>query len=161
MCDYSAMGLPNRLAKEGEDLVAQYCGGHATVCFVSHVDLEKLANWRRKMATLTGAIMNSIMRVPEPPVPLVCVPPGTVLRLSGIPKNIQRLAGIKTRESEVVFDQLPPIENTFLDGVIFPNGKRLCLQDLVENISAHVLSLDGATEHQDPIETRTHAYNAG
>lgn len=160
MCDYSAMGLPNRLAKEGEDLVSQYCGGHATVCFVNKADQDDWREWYNFVSSLRGKFMKLFRKPqPEPITPLVCIPPGAKLKLSGIPPQIQRLAGIKKDDSLVVFDQLPPTPNTFLDGVIFPNGKRFCLQHLGEGVGATVLSLDGAT-HREHAEEYTHAYNA-
>ena len=69
MCDYSLAGVPNRLAEEGEKLVA---------CRFSTGSIG-----------LTSGVA-SLLRFWFNQTPAVCVPPGARLLLRDIPKDLQR-----------------------------------------------------------------------
>ena len=90
MCDYSLMGLPNRLATEGERLVSMKRGGHGVVAFVGKPELKSFEMWLSRRSTFWGRIKEIFRPTKEPGVCLVCVPPGAKLQLSGMPENIQR-----------------------------------------------------------------------
>ncbi len=75
MCDYSLMGLPNRLAIEGEDLVVRrYSTGS--------LGLGPEVKSRRGI----WESMKSFFLVA--PLPVVCVPPGTRLLLRRYPGTL-------------------------------------------------------------------------
>ena len=128
MCDYSLMSVPNRLAKEGEELVVHrfHTGsvGLASPC------LSESRWWSVKQT------------------PAVCVPPGA--RLKDIPERLQRELGVGHAE-EVTFVQLSTTEYQFRDAVRFSNGKEILLQRLQCGQHVDVLSLassDFEHEHQ-------------
>src|SRR5215469_1050890 len=94
MCDYSLMAVPNRLAREGEDLVAhRFPSG--SLGLASPADL-KLATepalpsrkpfWRR--------VAEFFDPPRTQPVPAVCIPPGARLQLQDIPVRMQQELGV-------------------------------------------------------------------
>lgn len=77
----------------------------------------------------------------------VCIPPGASLLLQNIPKDIRRTNKVGPIE-RVKFDQFDYAQNTFRDGVVFRNGKKILLQDLDEGMEVEVLSLQDTTERR-------------
>ncbi len=144
MCDYSLHGLPNRLAREGEDLVAHRFSTGA-------IGLASPADMRCQMESKPGkqgfwtAIKALFLPPLHPETPAVCIPPGATLRLIGIPTSLQRELGIGPDET-VTFTQTTAMAQTFHDAVRFANGRQLLLQFLKEGQRVRVLSLGG----QDP-----------
>ena len=129
MCDYSLMSVPNRLAKEGEELVVRrfHTGaiGLASPC-------QSASRWWSADQT-----------------PAVCVPPGARLLLKEIPKGLQREIGVGPTE-EVTFIQLSATEYQFRDAVRFGNGREILLQRLQCGQHVDVLSLSsGDLEHEE------------
>src|SRR5690348_2798482 len=105
MCDYSLMTFPNRLAREGEELVTHRfpCG---TMGLASPLDLQLTPN------PLTVRLRNAwanLWGIPQPrtsqSVVAVCVPPGAHLRVWDIPEGLQREIDVR-RTEEVTFTQL-------------------------------------------------------
>src|SRR5579859_8020285 len=105
MCDYSLMAVPNRLAREGEDLVAhRFPTG--SIGLASPVDLKfatepqpicRKSFWRR---------MAEFFDPPRiEPVPAVCIPPGARLELQDVPARLQQELGVGPFE-EVTFTQI-------------------------------------------------------
>ena len=77
MCDYSLAGVPNRLAEEGERLVAcRFSTGSMGLTS----DASQWRSWFREN-------------------PAVCVPPGARLLLSDIPKDLQRQLDVQATEA--------------------------------------------------------------
>jgi len=142
MCDYSLFAIPNRLAKEQEDLVAhRFPTG--SMGLASPVDLCKSAQQRREAPGRQGlwsAIKNFFTMPKMEPVPAVCIPPGASLRLQDIPMRLQQELGVRAEE-DVVFTQTSASVNTYRDAVRFPNGRELNLQELREGQKVKVLSL--------------------
>jgi len=136
MCDYSLHAHPNRLAAEGETLVAtRFSGG--SMGFASPEELRSRSAWDIQEGKLTA----------------VCVPPGARLLLDGIPQQMQQELGV-TETEIVTFTQLGYEAFTHRDAVRFDNGREIRLQLLRENQRAIVLSLSNATdreEHQEPV----------
>ncbi|SRR5258708_5995169 len=142
MCDYSLHGLPNRLAVEGEDLVAhRFITGAigltspAALCRAESRKngLEKQSFWSRIRAAIFPPTLAE--------TPAVCIPPGARLRLTGIPAGLQRDLGVREDET-VTFTQTTALANTYHDAVRFENGRRVLLQMLKEGQRVHVLSLN-------------------
>jgi len=142
MCDYSLFAIPNRLAKEQEDLVAhRFPTG--SMGLASPVDLCRSAQLRRQApgkAGLWSAIKGFFTMPKLEPVPAVCIPPGASLRLQDIPVRLQQELGVRPEE-DVVFTQTSASVNTYRDAVRFPNGRELNLQELREGQRVRVLSL--------------------
>ncbi len=129
MCDYSLMSVPNRLAKEGEELVVHrfHTGaiGLASPC-------PSASMWWSDKQTCA-----------------VCVPPGARLRLKDIPKRLRREIGVGPAE-EVTFVQLSATEYQFRDAVRFSKGQEILLQRLQCGQHVDVLSLcSGDLERED------------
>ena len=145
MCDYSLMAVPNRLAREGEDLVAhRFPTG--SVGLASPVDL--------KFATEPQPICSKPFwrRVAEffdpprtEPVPAVCIPPGARLQLQDVPVRLQQELGVGPVE-EVTFTQISAAVNSYRDAVRFRNGREVRLQELREGQRVKVLDLSMAEE---------------
>ena len=141
MCDYSLFAIPNRLAKEQEDLVAhRFPTG--SMGLASPADLSRYADQRRS-ATKRGmwAAIKGFFTMPKTdPVPAVCIPPGARLELNDIPARLQQELGVKAQEA-VVFTQTSASVNTYRDAVRFENGREVNLQELHEGQRVRVVSL--------------------
>jgi len=135
MCDYSLMSIPNRLAKEGEELITHRFD---TCCIglASPPDLQSDPNPVAHQSRGYWSIVKEFLNPPATkPVPAVCIPPGASLELMDIPKRLQREFDIEPTE-EVTFTQLTAAANTYRDAVRFSNGRQILLQRL--NVGQHV-----------------------
>jgi hypothetical protein len=143
MCDYSLMAIPNRLAVEGEDLVAHRFPtgsmGLASPADVSRI-MDPLKNRRHGFWTAVRTFFNPPR---TEPVPAVCIPPGARLILRDIPARIQSELGVR-QEEPVTFTQITANVNSYRDSVRFSNGRIMRLQELREGQRVRVLDLTGA-----------------
>lgn len=145
MCDYSLHTYPNRLASDGEDLVVHRFGA-GSLGLAAPADLAPVISasreaqgsiWRRAQAWFLG---RNPRWEAEKHVPAVCIPPGSRLILSDIPKNLQRELGVGEVE-EVQFVEISAEVNTYRDAVRFSNGRQALLQQLREGQRARVLTI--------------------
>ena len=142
MSDYSLHGLPNRLAMEGEELVA-----HRFI--TGAIGLTSPAELRRAASCKNGSdkkgFWSLIKAAIFPPTlaeaPAVCIPPGARLRMTGIPAGLQRELGVREDET-VTFTQTTALANTYHDAVRFENGRQVLLQMLKEGQRVRVLALN-------------------
>jgi hypothetical protein len=145
MCDYSLMAVPNRLAQEGEELVAHRFPtgslGLASPCDLKRVD-EPCPPARKNFWTLVKEFFNPPK---ADPVPAVCIPPGARLRLEDIPARLQNQLGISPVE-DVTFTQISAAVNSYRDAVRFANGCEVRLQELREGQRVRVMDLSMAGE---------------
>lgn len=145
MCDYSLMNVPNRLAKEGEDLVAHRFPtgslGLASPCDVKRPSAARV--------TARPGLLERIRDFFNPPVAepvcAICIPPGARLQLSDIPPRMQQEYGVGALE-EVVFTQITAAVNSYRDAVRFRSGREVRLQELREGQRLKVLDLSMAEE---------------
>ena len=145
MCDYSLMAVPNRLAREGEELVShRFPTG--SLGLASPADLKRASDpplHRRK------SFLRSVMEFFDPPravpVPAVCIPPGARLELLDIPTRIQKELGVEAT-AVVTFTQISAVANSYRDAVRFSNGREIRLQELREGQRVRVLDLSLAEE---------------
>jgi len=141
MCDYSLHGLPNRLATEGEELVAHRFSTGA-IGLTSPAELCRATNAKTKpekvsfWARLTALILPPAF--PEPPA--VCIPPGARLRMMDVPARLQKELSVGAEEC-VSFTQTSAMPNTYHDAIRFQNGRQILLQVLKEGQRVRVLSL--------------------
>jgi len=140
MCDYSLMNVPNRLARDGEELVAhRFTTG--SIGLASPLDLYPDLD---QPVLSKPTFWSSIKAFFNPPavkaVPAICVPPGARLILSDISEQLQREANVGPAE-EVTFTQISAASHTYRDGVRFPNGRAILLQRLNEGQRVRVLAL--------------------
>src|SRR5438270_9034558 len=84
MCDYSLMAVPNRLAREGEELVAhRFPTG--SLGLAAPDDLKKLAGPAAPARRTWWNAVKEFLNPPKmEPVPAVCIPPGARLELRDI-----------------------------------------------------------------------------
>ena len=144
MCDYSLMAVPNRLAQEGEDLVAhRFPTG--SLGLASPADLKRTATPPPAARSWWSTVMEFFNPPHIPPVPAVCIPPGSRLELQDIPVRLQRDLGIGAVEM-VTFTQISPAANSYRDAVRFSNGREVRLQELREGQRVRVLDLSMAEE---------------
>jgi hypothetical protein len=135
MCDYSLMGVPNRLACEGEDLVV--CkfrtGSHGLTPETSRTNTEtRSEGFRSVVKRLFGPL--------EPEKVAVCIPPGARLLLGDISENVQKCFGVGATE-EVTFTQLTATPYRYRDAVRFKSGREILLQQLNQGQRVRVLAL--------------------
>lgn len=158
MCDYSLFAIPNRLAKEQEDLVAhRFPTG--SMGLASPADLCRNAQSRRDKPGKNGlwSAITSFFTMPKiEPVPAVCIPPGARLHLQDIPVRLQQELGVRPAE-DVVFTQTSASVNTYRDAVRFSNGRELNLQELREGQRVRVVSLALAEAMPAQVEEEPHA----
>ena len=121
MCDYSLAGMPQRLAREGEQVVLH----------------------RFPAGTLGFAPAQRRVREIFFPstVTAVCIPPGARLILQDIPAQLQKRLGVGATE-DVTFTQRTVEAFTHRDAVRFGNGRKVLLQELERDQRAVVISLD-------------------
>jgi hypothetical protein len=138
------MCVPNRLAQEGEELVAhRFPTG--SLGLASPADLKRAVTPARVRRTWWGSFKEFFSPSQVPPVPAVCIPPGSRLELQDIPVRLQRDLGVGAVEM-VTFTQISPAANSYRDAVRFSNGREVRLQELREGQHVRVLDLSMAEE---------------
>lgn len=143
MCDYSLIGIPNRLATEGEELVV-YMFPTRAKGLASPADIaasnQEVRFWQK---------LKDLFRTPksDPVVPAVCIPPGAQLVLRDIPDSLQHAFKVNSIEN-VTFTQISATAHAHRDAVRFGNGTEILLQKLFEGQSLKVLSLDLAPDKE-------------
>jgi len=141
MCDYSLMMIHNRLAVEGEELVAHRFNS-GSVGMVSRLDFN---DWRTRRSGSFWQRLSDCFSSSSPPepAPVVCIPPGALLRLKDIPWNLRDRFSLDSRE-DAAFAQISAEENRNRDALLFANGNMVTLQLLPEGQAATVLRLSAA-----------------
>lgn len=155
MCDYSLHTNPNRLAKEGEDLVV-YRFPTGSLGLASPEDLTVKAGAETKKRKSFWATVRSWFEEPHVvgrQVCAVCIPPGAQLIVSRMPQDLQRELGVAECE-EVTFTQISANAHSYRDAIRLKNGRQLLLQALREGQRVRVLTL-GPSEAMEPLEIRT------
>jgi len=139
MCDYSLYSFPNRLAKDGEQLVVHmFCTG--TVGLVAFepgtesITAPQPSGWRHSFK----AWLHSLSSRLDPCA--VCIPPGARLVLRDIAPQIQKECGVGAEE-EVSFTQVGGDAYHYRDAIRFSNGAELLLQRLTVGQRVDVLSI--------------------
>ncbi len=145
MCDYSLMAVPNRLAQEGEDLVAhRFPTGSLGLASPEEVSIPAAPKAAAKRG-FWRAVQEFLNPTKGKPVCAVCIPPGARLRLQDIPVRLQHEFGIGPVE-EVTFTQLSAAAHSYRDAVRFRNGREIRLQELREGQRVQVLDLSCAED---------------
>ena len=152
MCDYSLMMVPNRLALEGEELVAhRFQSG--TTGFVSSSDFsiwkaERCSKsvWQRLTACFAST---------AEPSPVVCIPPGARLRVEAAPESLSGRSHSGSSEL-ATFTQLSAEANQHRDAVCFDDGVIVRLAMLAEGQRVKVLRLSSIEEPEASPQTVLH-----
>ncbi|HUI54000.1 MAG TPA: hypothetical protein VLY04_03455 [Bryobacteraceae bacterium] len=141
------MAVPNRLAREGEELVT-YRFPTGSLGMASPADVKRVAAPRPGMRrTVWRTLKEWFDPPPATAVCAVCIPPGARLELRGIPARLQQQLGVSCEE-EVVFTQISANVNSYRDALRFGGGHEVRLQDLREGMWVRVLDLTSAEEVQ-------------
>lgn len=145
MCDYSLMALPNRLAREGEELVAhRFLTG--SIGFTSPAELAGVEAAQHPAGTGWWGRLREFLSPREPVCPTaVCIPPGARLRLEPVAVRLRREFELGETE-EVVFTQIDAQAHSYRDAVRFAGGRQVRLQELPEGQRAVVVDLSMAEE---------------
>lgn len=134
MCDYSLMAIRNRLAAEGDHLVAHRFASGTT----GLVSLNDFKTWQAERPKRLWAKIKNCFAVDAVPAPVVCVPPGAQLLLEQIPPSLREQFHLNTLEN-ATFTQLSAQANRHRDGLRFSNGTTVLLQSLPEGQLLRVL----------------------
>jgi hypothetical protein len=139
------MVVPNRLARQNEDLVAhRFPTG--SLGLASPADLKRLAGSPRTARQSLWRVVKDFFNPPKTEtVPAVCIPPGARLRLQDIPVRLQSELGVGP-VAEVTFTQISAAVNSYRDAVRFANGREVRLQELREGQRVRVLDLSMAED---------------
>lgn len=150
MCDYSLLSFPNRLAREGEELVVhRFPGGAKGLAPLSDLRREAIPfpAGRKSLSALLRklrALSRTDTRAAHSkPVMAVCIPPGAQLLLRDIPEALQSAYHVR-RTEEVTFTQIGAAAFNFRDAIHFRNGCEVILQHLMDGQRVRVLNLSGA-----------------
>ena len=145
MCDYSLMMIDNRLAVEGENLVAhRFKSG--SVGLVSMVDFTK---WQLRPRGGLWQRCKECFSSRSEPAPVVCIPPGARLRLQSVPQSLRDRFGLGASEV-ATFTQISADVNWHRDALRFSNKATVLLQALPEGQSLKVLGLS-SSEVTEPL----------
>jgi hypothetical protein len=145
MCDYSLMGGPNRLARQGEELIIhRFPTG--TLGLASPADLNRVSGPGAVQGSgFWGALLEFFTPRDSQPVAAVCIPPGAILSLHDVPAKLQNELGIGPDE-RVIFTQTTAAVNHYRDAVRFRGGREVQLQHLHEGQRVEVISLASALD---------------
>jgi hypothetical protein len=148
MCDYSLYSR-SRLAEEGEDLVLHKFDT-GSLGFAAATDLIQCEAAREKDSSSFWGLMRDWLLLPRRTerIPVVCVPPGAQLLVSGIPAGVQVCLCVQSSEI-AVFTELHSRNYSYRDALLLPNATRVLLQDLPEGIHATVLSTSSDSSTQE------------
>jgi hypothetical protein len=152
MCDYSLQGLPNRLAVAGEQLLT-YRFWTSSIGMASPYDIAAASRPKLQTCKQRGwwsalkSWLNPRMELDQ--VPAVCIPPGTRLRMTRVPEQMQRSDVLRPME-EVTFVQLSAEAYRYRDAIRFDNGCLELLQTFAEGVPFQVLSLDVDEQKPEP-----------
>jgi hypothetical protein len=145
MCDYSLMAVPNRLAGEGEDLVA-YRFPTGSIGLAAPDDVRRAAHPSPAAPKTFWVKIKEFFQPPESAaVCAVCIPPGARLRLEDIPPRLQSECCAGPVE-EVTFTQISAAAHSYRDAVRFRSGREVRLQELREGQRVRVLDLSMADD---------------
>lgn len=150
MCDYSLGHFSNRLAREGEALVA-FRFNSGSMGLADPADVQRAGEYNLDPPSWLRRLLGA--RRPE--MCAVCVPPGARLRIFGFPLHVQSKYGIGggaiVRFTQVDMDA----PNQYHDAIRFANGGTMLLQELHEGQPVRVLELGsdlGSSEERETLE---------
>jgi len=157
MCDYALKSVPNRPAKEGEDLIThRFPGG--TIGLVSQSDLdEKTGPLPGKRQSLWPLRKEARTHGPVSYIPAVCIPPGALLLLRDIPEHLRHELGVGPG-APVRLTRITAAANCHREAVRFGNGREVLLQRLSEGQRVRVLMFgsDNPAGAPESLEEKVH-----
>lgn len=149
MCDYSLMGVPNRLANEGDDLVVHRFSTGTIGLIPSRVPTPG-ASAKLGYRAVWEAIKDFFRDADTNQSVAVCIPPGARLLVRDISEDMQRVC--RTGPMELVtFTQLTAAANAHRDAIRLDNGMEVLLQRLHEGQRVRVLRLTVSEPEDVPV----------
>ncbi len=145
MCDYSLMQFPNRLAVEGEELVA-YRFPSGSMGLASPADFRRNTECQPSRHSFWASLKKFFSPAEPCSVPAVCIPPSARLLIHDIDQNFQREYGLHGEE-EGTFEQVSAAVNAYRDAIRFRNGRLVRLQELPEGQRIMVLDMSPREAH--------------
>ena len=152
------MSVPNRLGKEGEELVVhRFPSGAKGLAALLDLQRQAIVFPRRKTLRSTlveiGLSLRNVVMMPDKSrsVVAVCIPPGARLLLRDIPQRLQREMRVRHVE-EVTFMQINADPFTYRDALRFANGREVSLQRLKTGQRVRVLNLSSADTASPELE---------
>lgn len=149
MCDYSLFQFPNRLARDGEELIAYQfssgCLGFVSAAEFGRTKLNPGSAWfERNWPGLKSWFLPRLKSRET----AVCIAPGSCLRLSPVAVRLRERYGLGCTE-QAVFMQKGAEEFTYRDALRFESGLELSLQSLIPGQRVHV-TFTPAREQDSP-----------
>jgi hypothetical protein len=145
MCDCALMGVPNRMAVEGEQLVVRRFRtgslGLGAPDSTSAPTSPPRSFWVRLKLFFIPTQRDSVRAV--------CVPPGAQLVVEDIPEHLHLAIGVG--EIELVTFTRITAPDTYRDAVRFKNGHAVRLQELHEGQRMWVMNLSPRAESSDAV----------
>lgn len=148
MCDYSLMGVPNRLACEGEDLVVHEFRTGSRGLTPDQAEKKTYTGGRKSILQSLRSLLHAAFEEPMCEKVAVCIPPGARLLLRDISEEAQRSLRVGATE-EVIFTQLTATPYAYRDAVRFENGREILLQRLNKGQRVTVLQLSSSAEEAE------------
>jgi hypothetical protein len=150
MCDYSLMGVPNRLANEGDDLIVHRFSTGTIGLIASRIGPASKAAPQLGYRAIWEAV-KGFFRDSEPNQAVaVCIPPGARLLVRDMPEDVQRFC--KAGPTEIAtFTQLTAAANAHRDAIRLDNGTEILLQRLHEGQRVRVLRLTVSEAEDTPV----------
>jgi hypothetical protein len=154
MCDYSLMGVPSRLATEGEELVT-YKFSTGSIGLAPLAEVRRLMDAQAVNCREFWSYIREIFSTPARNcMTAVCVPPGARLLMKDVPEALQRGLGVGPAE-EVTFTQLSAAANAYRDAIRFRDGRELLLQELAAGQRVRVLDLSSVDPREPDMVERS------
>ena len=141
MCDYSLYVFSNRLAHDGEELVAhRFSSG--CIGFISASDISQREIYTTWLGRNWPQLKTWFFPRQHDGPTAVCIPPGAQLTLERVERELGRRLGLIEREP-AVFIHVTAEEFSYRDGLRFGNGRQILLQALPPGQRARIISTAG------------------
>jgi hypothetical protein len=150
MCDYSLLGVPNRLATEGEDLIVHRFNTGSIGLTEPQVRGSDICSVQQASNRAFWTTIKEWFSSKQPKQAVaVCIPPGASLLVHNMPEDIRQSFTAQPTEL-VTFTQLS-VENAHRDAIRLRNGAEILLQRLREGQRVRVVKLSIPEEETIPV----------
>jgi hypothetical protein len=141
MCDYSLYVFSNRLARDGEELVA-YRFSSGCIGFVSASDMSEAENRKAWLGQNWPQLKTWLFPRQHNGPTAVCIPPGAQLTLERVERELRQRLGLEESE-QAAFIQVTANEFSYRDGLRFRDAQQILLQELPPGQHARIISTSG------------------
>ncbi len=152
MCDYSLYVFRNRLARDGEEVIA-YRFSTGCTGFAGVLDVSAQPSPKPHLGICWPQLKSWFFPRRHDGPTAVCVPPGATVRLDPVESKLRMRLGLEESE-DAVFIQVTDDEFSYRDGLRFRNGRQILLQELRTGQRVRIRSIGGESGAQDETEIR-------